>query len=174
MSSRYIKVALPDQFAGQLDALAASTGERVATLAGQLIRYGLTEAVKDGRLREPKPAPQASRQTSGGRARWLEPYGGDPAWRAEMWGQIVALHGRYPQYLAHLKHGWWKHEAQTDALCALATWRSDIDDNGTDPRDELSFLNAIIDYGNLLRQEGGGVTKAWKPGAPPAEWANPT
>ena len=43
----------------------------------------------------------------------------------------------------------------------------------TDPRDELSFLTAIMDFGNLLRQEGGGVTKAWKPGAPPAEWASP-
>jgi hypothetical protein len=173
VSSRYIKVALPEQYATQLDALAANSGERVATLAGQLIRYGLSEAVKDGRVREPKPAPPAAHHAPGGRARWLEPYGGDPAWRAAMWGQIVALRGRFPQYLSHLKDGWWKHEAHTDALCALATWRADIDDNGTDPRDELAFLTAIIDFGNLLRQEGGGVTKAWKPGAPPNDWASP-
>jgi hypothetical protein len=171
MSSRYIKVALAEQFAAQLDALAASSGERVATLAGQLIRYGLSEAVKDGRLREPKPARPTARQTPGGRARWLEPYGGDPAWRADMWGQIVALHGRFPQCLSHLKDEWWNHEAHTDALCALAIWRADLDDDGTDPREELSFLTAIIDFGSLLRQEGGGVTKAWEPGAPPSEWA---
>ena len=171
MSSRYIKVALAEQYAAELDALAASTGEPVATLANRLIRYALSQAVRDGRVREPKLAPQAAHRAQGGRARWLEPYGGDADWRAAMWGQIVALHGRFPQYLSHLKDKWWKHEAHTDALCALATWRADIDDAGTDPREELSFLTAIIDFGNLLRQEGGGVTKAWEPGAPPREWA---
>jgi ornithine carbamoyltransferase len=29
----------------------------------------------------------------------------------------------------------------------------------------------LADYAQVLRQQGGGVTKAWKPGAPPAEWA---
>lgn len=170
MKSRYIKVALAERYAAQLDALAASSGEPLATLANRLIRYGLSQAVSDGSVREPKPAAQAVRHAEGGRARWLEPYGGDADWRAAMWGQIVALHGRFPQYLSHLKDKWWTHEAQTDALCALATWRADIDDTGTDPRDELAFLTAIIDFGNLLRQEGGGVAKAWEPGAPPREW----
>jgi hypothetical protein len=170
MRSRYVKVALAEQYAAQLDALAVSSGEPAATLAGRLIRYGLSESVKEGRVREPKPAPQSARQAAGGRARWLEPYSGDPAWRAEMWGQIVALHGRFPHYLSHLKDNWWKHEAHTDALCALATWRADIDDAGTDPREELSFLTAIIDFGNLLRREGGGVANTWEPGAPPREW----
>ena len=173
MSSRYIKVALAEQYAAQLAALAASSGEPVATLANRLIRYGLSEATRGGHVREPRPSSQTARP-EGGRARWLEPYGGDPAWRTAMWGQIVALHGRFPQYLSHLKDGWWKHEAHTDALCALATWRADIDDTGTDPRDELAFLTAIIDFGNLLRQEGGGVTKAWKPGAPPNDWTGPS
>jgi hypothetical protein len=171
MSSRSIKVALAEQYAAQLDALAASTGERVATIAGQLIRYALSEAVKDGRIRQPRPASQAAgRSGGGGRAHWLEPYGGDTGWRAEMWGQIVALHGRYPRALSHLKDEWWNDEANTEILCSLATWRAEIDDNGTDPRQELAFHTALADYGNLLRQEGGGVAKAWEPGAPPSEW----
>jgi hypothetical protein len=87
-----------------------------------------------------------------------------------MWGQIVALHGRYPRALSHLKDEWWNDEANTEILCSLATWRAEIDDNGTDPREELSFHTALVDYGSLLRQEGGGVAKAWEPGAPPSEW----
>jgi hypothetical protein len=85
MRSRIIKVALPEPYAAQLDTLAETTGERVATRAGQLIRHGLAHTVKDGRMPEPKPAAQPARQAmTGGRARWLEPYGGDPAWRVEM------------------------------------------------------------------------------------------
>ncbi len=88
-----------------------------------------------------------------------------------MWGQIVALHGRYPRALAHLKDDWWNDEPHTEMLCALAIWRSELDDAGIDPRDELAFHTQLTDYAHALRQEGGGVTKAWKPGAPPEEWA---
>ena len=171
MSSRSIKVALAEQYAAQLDALAASTGERVATIAGQLIRYALSEAVKDGRIRQPRPASQAAgRSGGGGRAHWLEPYGGDPDWRTDMWGSIVALHGRYPHHLEALKDGWWNNDAQTETLSALVIWRAELDDTGVDPRDELAFQTQLADYAQTLRQEGGGVTKAWKPGAPPEEW----
>jgi hypothetical protein len=37
-------------------------------------------------------------------APWIEPVMGDPAWRKQIWGSIVALHGRYPHALAHLKN----------------------------------------------------------------------
>jgi hypothetical protein len=104
------------------------------------------------------------------RAPWLEPYGGDEDWRTEMWGQIVALHGRYPKALGALKKGWWIDDAQTETLCALVVWRAELDDAGVDPRDELAFQTQLSDYAHVLRQEGGGVTKAWKPGPPPAEW----
>lgn len=57
---------------------------------------------------------------SGGRARWLEPYGGDVDWRAEMWGQLVALHGRYSKALSWLQEDWWEEEALLETLCALA------------------------------------------------------
>ena len=105
------------------------------------------------------------------RAPWLEPYGGDPNWRQEMWGAIVALHGRYPRHLEALKDKWWTDDSQTETLCALAIWRAELDDTGQDPREELAFQNQLADYAQALRQQGGGVTKAWKPGAPPAEWA---
>jgi hypothetical protein len=42
---------------------------------------------------------------------------------------------------------------------------------GVDPREEFAFHAQLGDYAHTLRQEGGGVTKAWKPGTPPAEWA---
>jgi hypothetical protein len=31
---------------------------------------------------------------------------GDEAWRRRMWASIVALYGRYPRALAHLRDGW--------------------------------------------------------------------
>lgn len=39
------------------------------------------------------------------------------------------------------------------------------------PREELAFQTQLADYSQHLRQQGGGVTKAWKPGAAPPEWA---
>jgi hypothetical protein len=53
---------------------------------------------------------------------------GDPEWRSHMWGSIVALHGRYPHELAHLKDGWWKDAAHVEVLCALVVWRDWIDE----------------------------------------------
>jgi len=104
------------------------------------------------------------------RAPWLEPYGGDREWRSWMWGGIVALHARYPTVLAGLKNGWWESEAHVETLCALVVWRQAIDDACCDPREELTFQVSLADYGHTLRQEGGSVTDAWKPGAPPAGW----
>lgn len=42
---------------------------------------------------------------------------------------------------------------------------------GLDPREELIFRGHLLDYAAQLRQEGGGVARAWKPGPPPDEWA---
>jgi hypothetical protein len=46
------------------------------------------------------PGSAAVDADSGERPRWLEPYGGDAEWRQQMWGAIVALHGRYPHHLS--------------------------------------------------------------------------
>ncbi len=88
-----------------------------------------------------------------------------------MWGAIVALHGRYPDQLQALKDKWWSSDATTETLCALAVWRAELDDGGQDPREELAFQHQLADYSQLLRQQGGGATKEWKPGATPPEWA---
>lgn len=169
--SHRLQVVIPDPVATQLEELAAGAGEPPSTLAGQLVRKGVAEAAGDGKVRPLRPARILQSHKGAQRARWLEPYGGDPAWRQEMWGAIVALHGRYPRLLEALKEEWWTDEAHTEILCALAAWRAEIDDAGEDPREELAFQTHLADYAQILRQQGGGVTKAWKPGAPPASWA---
>lgn len=175
--SRRLKITLPDGLAAQLDELAANTGDPVASLAGQMVRQGIAEAAAGGQVRAPRarPAPVAPDSSDGEesdqRAPWLEPYGGDREWRSWMWGGIVALHGRYPTVLAGLKNGWWESEAHVETLCAFVVWRQMIDDTCRDPREELTFQVSLADYGHTLRQEGGSVTDAWKPGAPPARWA---
>ena len=171
MSHKY-KLTLPGPLAEQLEELAAAAELAPSTLAGQFVASEVTRAATEGKVRPLRPHRVSTGVAkSGARARWLEPYGGDTAWRAEMWGQIVALHGRYPRILAYLKDEWWNEEAHIETLCALAVWRSELDDGGVDPREELAFHTQLTDYAQALRQEGGGVTKAWKPGAPPEEWA---
>lgn len=138
-----------------------------------MVREGIAEAAASGQVHPPRarPAPVAlEAPEEDRRPPWLEPYGGDPEWRSWMWGGIVALYGRYPAALDGLKDGWWKSETHVETLCALVVWRQWIDDAGRDPREELAFQVQLSDYGLALRQEGGGVTRAWKPGAAPDGW----
>lgn len=174
--SHRLKITLPETLAVQLNKLAANTGEPAARLAGQMVRQGIAEAAASGQVDPPRTrlAPVAleapEEEASDRRPPWLEPYGGDAEWRSWMWGGIVALHGRYPTTLAGLKDGWWKSETHVETLCALVVWRQWIDDAGRDPREELAFQVQLSDYGLALRQEGGGVTRAWKPGPAPDGW----
>jgi hypothetical protein len=115
----------------------------------------------------PKGEPDPDR-----RAPWIEPFYDRQEWRSIMWGSIVALHGRYPRALEHLKDGWWEDAAHVETLCALVIWRDWINQEADDPRYELAFQAQLADYGRELRQESGGVTRAWVPGAPPDEWAH--
>ena len=167
--SRRLQIVLPDPLAAQLQELAAGAGEPLATLARQIVRNEVALAAKSGNVRAPRPVRTVVGKTAG-RPRWLEPYGGDPAWRQDMWGAIVALHGRYPRHLQDLKNGWWTDEAQTETLCALAVWRAEIDDTGQDPREELAFHHQLAGYARTLRAQGGSITEAWTPGAPPEQW----
>jgi hypothetical protein len=174
--SRRLKITLPEALAEQLDELVASTGEPAARLAGQMVRGGIAEAAASGRVRPPRARPTSlprapENEDPNRRAPWLEPYGGDRKWRRQMWGEIVALGGRYPKALAGLNDDWWESDVHVETLCALAVWRRWIDDAGRDPREELAFQVTLADYDRVLRQESRGVTYAWKPGAPPDEWA---
>jgi hypothetical protein len=135
-----------------------------------MVRNGVAAAADDGTIRRAKPPTPRIVGARDQRAPWLEPYGGDRRWSLEMWGAIVALHGRYPGQLEALKDQWWIDEAHVEYLCALAQWRAEIDDGGEDPREELAFHAQLGAYAQTLRQQAGGVARAWKPGAPPAAW----
>jgi hypothetical protein len=168
--SRPMKIVLADPVAAQLGELAAGADQAPATLAAQMVRNGVALAAKDGQVCPIRSGPVLVGRNGGTRPPWLEPYGGDPEWPSHMWGAIVALHGRYPRTLGALKDQWWTDESHSETLCALAIWRAEIDDSGPDPREELAFQAQLADYSQSLRHEGGGVTKAWKPGAPPDAW----
>jgi hypothetical protein len=169
--SRKYQVTLPGPVSEQLEQLAAGAEQPPTTLAGQFIQSEVARAVAEGRMQPLRQLPStAGTISTGERARWLEPYGGDAGWRADMWGQIVALHGRFPKALAGLQECWWTENELLDTLCALAVWRAELDDAGVDPREELAFQLQLRELAHVLRQAGGGVTKAWRPGALPEEW----
>jgi hypothetical protein len=131
--SKRLQVVLADPVAAQLHELADATGEPVATLAARIVRDGVTRAVKDGKVTPPAALPRTV-ATTDQRPPWLEPYGGDEQWRRETWGAIVALHGRYPRQLEHLRDGWWEDEPTAETVCALAVRRAEIDQDGRNPR----------------------------------------
>jgi hypothetical protein len=98
--SQRLQIVLPDPLALQLREFAAGADTPPSTLAAQIVGNGVALAAKDGKVRPLRSAPVFV----GGRGReWLEPYGGDPGWRKQMWGAVVALHGRYPTKLEALK-----------------------------------------------------------------------
>jgi hypothetical protein len=171
--SQKIQATLPDPAAHQLHQLAAGVGEAPATLAGHMLRQAIAHASQQGHVKPTRHTPIITAAGPDDRPDWLQPYGGDPEWRATMWGEIVALHARYPRHLSHLKDGWWNDDSHTETLCALATWRAQLDDAAEDPREELAFQTQLHDYAQTLRGEGGSVSKTWKPEAPPNEWAAP-
>ncbi len=168
--SQRIQIVLPDPVAVELRDLANASGEPPSTLAAQMVRTQIAQAAEDGRIGTPTTSLRRLRPEAGERPRWLKPNGSSTSWHAEMWGAIIALHSRYPRALGALKDGWWDDDAHTETLCALATWRAEIDSNGQNPREDLAFHAQLADYGHALKAQSGGVTKIWQPGAPPDGW----
>jgi len=160
--SHRVQIVIPDAVAARLEEMARTAGEPVATLAARIVRDGVERAASDSKTKEPAASSRTA-ETAHRRPPWLEPYGGDERWRRETWGAIVALHGRYPRHLQHLKDGWWKHESTTETLAALAAWRSEIDSFGSDPREELAFHHQLGDFAHTLHKQGGGVSQTWHP-----------
>jgi len=169
--SQRIQVVVTDPQAQQLRKLAASIDKAHSTLAGQFVQREIARAIKNGYVRPLSSAPVLADANTGDRPPWLEPYGGDPDWRQQMWGAIVALRGRYSNQLEALKDKWWNDESTTETLAALTIWRAELDETRQDPRDEIAFQTQLNDYAQQLRQTSGGATKTWKPGPTPPEWA---
>jgi hypothetical protein len=171
--SQRLKITLSDAAMADLRHRAERAGEPVARIAAQMVSQ-LTEhnPIADHAATATPAAIEDDDLDFDRHAPWIEPVMGDSAWRQRMWGSIVALHGRYPKALAHLKDGWWEDVSHVETLCALVVWRDWIDVAADDPRHELAFHAHLADYGHALRQEGGGITSAWTPGVPPDEWAS--
>jgi hypothetical protein len=168
-----MKITLPDPTMARLQALAEERGEPMSRIAAHMVCAEAADRKDPHRTHGPTPASLPTEDPDldlDRRAPWIEPLFGDPRWRAEMWGSIVALYGRYPRELGHLKNGWWENVAHVERLCAFAVWRDWIDLASDDPRDELAFHIQLSDFSRELHQEGGSVTRAWQPGAPPDGW----
>jgi hypothetical protein len=166
-----MKITLSDTAMAELERRAGDVGEPVARVAARIVVAQITENGSATRSTSAASTYDDTEADLDRHAPWIEPVMGDPAWRRQMWGSIVALYGRYPHALAHLKDKWWDDASHVETLCALVVWRDWIDQLADDPRYELAFQAQLADYGRALRQEGGSVTSAWVPGAPPDGWA---
>jgi hypothetical protein len=167
--SQRLKITLSDAVMAELRGVAARDGVPIARVAAQrLSQTPPSNRSDDGT--SPLPALIDDDLSDDRHAPWIEPVMGDLGWHRRMWGSIAALYGRYPRQLAHLREGWWKDASHVETLCALVVWRDWIDVAAEDPRHELAFQAQLTDFSHQLRQEGGSVTTAWKPGAAPPEW----
>jgi hypothetical protein len=143
---RRVRITLPEPLVRVLERMADEADEPVARIAAQLVRDQLDQLSADGRrMPARRQAIPGSRHSE--RPPWLEPYGGDPNWRRQMWGEIVALCGRYPAQLRGLQEGWWNDAAHLEHVCALICWRQLLDDSARDPVEELSFQLHIAELG---------------------------
>ena len=133
---------------------------------------GVALAAKDGKVRPLRPAPVLVGGNGSERAPWLEPYGGDAEWRQQMWGAIVALHGRYPDPARSAQRQMVERRlADRDTVRARRMASRTRRHTARTPATSSPSRTSSPTTPKLLRQQGGGVTKAWKPGAPPPEWA---
>jgi hypothetical protein len=167
--SQQLKITLSDAVMAELRGIAARDGVPIARVAAERLSR-MTPADQSSEAATAMPALIDDDLIDDRHAPWIEPVMGDIRWRRRMWGSIAALYGRYPNQLAYLREGWWQDSSHVETLCALVVWRDWIDVAAEDPRHELAFQAQLTDYSQQLRQEGGSVTTAWKPGAPPPEW----
>jgi hypothetical protein len=170
-----LKITISDTEMAELKRRAELEGVPVARVAASFVGQRVSDEPARDTSASAGPALIDERDLGvNRRAPWIEPVMGDLTWRRDMWGSIVALHGRYPKALAYLREGWWTDTSHVETLCAFVVWRDWIDAAVDDPRHELAFQLQLAEFSLKLRQEGGGVTNAWKPGAPPDEWTAET
>ncbi len=103
---RRVRITLPEPLVCVLERMADEEDEPVARVAARLVRDQLDQLRAGGR-RAPSTHRAVPERRPGERPPWLEPYGGDREWRVRIWGEIIALYGRYPTQLRGLQEGWW-------------------------------------------------------------------
>jgi hypothetical protein len=168
-----VQVSLPETAIGQLRTIAASTGEPTSRVAARLVLSALAgdqggqPPVATTRERElPKPARERRRPP------WLRPWDEDEerVWHLEMWASISAMCRRYPTILGGLSEHWWQDRRLVEWLSALAIWRCSIDAAAEDPREEISFHNALHQLARIIEQAPGRAGR-FNPDSPrPTEW----
>jgi hypothetical protein len=124
------------------------------------------------RARLPHTRPKRRSADAALGAPWIAPED-DPDWHKNTWGEIVALHERYPRTLARLEYDWYEHPERVETLAALAVWRATIDASSEDPREELAFHNAIHQLARTLDHAPGGARRFNSEAMMPAEWRKP-
>ena len=117
--SRRIKMTLPDTLVAHLEAIAEERGEPPSRIAAQLVCAEIKKrsAEQTGQAVVPFVGPAMDPDLDR-RAPWIEPFYDQQRWRTQTWGSIVALYGRYPRALQHLKDGWWEDASHVDAVRA--------------------------------------------------------
>jgi hypothetical protein len=73
-----------------------------------------------------------------------------------MWGRSSPCTGRYPEALGALQERCWEKSQQNETLSALAVRRSELDDAGLDPREELAFQGQLDLFADKLRRQAVG------------------
>jgi hypothetical protein len=145
-----LKITLPDGANTRLQTLSVNCGEPVARIAANLvlrqIGYG---TMHDENL--------TAKLTAGGRPSWIEAKDGTYPSRPSLHIAVERLCDRYPEHLDDLPSDWWDVDYCKETLCALATWRMQIDEVGKDPREELAFQSTLIDYTQILRSRPSGL-----------------
>lgn len=145
---RRLSIRLPDPAYQRLQEHARQTGLPAARAITDLVCTTLdADAIpangSGARHARRDPAQRrASANPAGTSPPWL-PSDTDPHWAQNTKDAIDALRNRYPNALAKLEHDWQKHPERAEVLAALATWRTSIDTQAEDPREELSFHNAL-------------------------------
>jgi hypothetical protein len=121
--SQRLKITLSDTVMAELRSMAARDGVPVARIAAERIaRVEPVNGSADSTALSPTLIGNDDDLPADKHAPWIEPVMGDVEWRRRTWGSIVALHGRYPRRLAHLKEGWWKDSSHVKTLAALVVW----------------------------------------------------
>ena len=169
-----LQVTVADDIANELQRRAQTAGQPASRVAATLIHLALNTDASLARDRAPARSVSASHDAAQPPS-WIEPIAVAErrAWRSELWAAVLALCARYPKELQRLEASWWRNRARTEQLAALDAWRLEIDQTGSDPREELAFHHQLADLRYVLEHLPGGAD-TFESGPPPHEWLDPT